>query len=580
MDKQSFVSGFALVLRVGLFAVLIALLFGVWLRGSPALAITEDDRAVSSVMFAGPGDPGDSAEPPPLPPPTSGGRVPTPIKPRGVRWVNFQAADFVLGQSNFTSNGSGTTASTFNVPQKVAVDPTTNKVFVSDYNNHRVLRFAAWSALTNGAAAEAVLGQSDFTSNTPGCAANKFEQPRGIFVDSGGRLWVADEFGDRVLRFDNASTKANGANADGVLGQSDFTNCLGAVAQNKVNDPADVYVDAVGRLWVADEENNRVLRFDNAAAKANGANADGVLGQSGFTTNTAATTQNGMNFPQALVLDGAGNLFVAEYNNRRVLRFNNAAAKANGANADGVLGQSNFTGNANNVTATGLGRSYGVTMDSDGRLYASDYENNRVLIYENAAALANGSAASYVLGQPGFTSGTANNGGVSASSLYAPRRLFFDNTGRRLWVADGANNRVLRYLALATTTTLTSSLNPSIFGQSVTFTATVNESEAAAPTGTVSFKDGATTLGTGTVNGSGRATFTTSLLTVGTHPITAEYSGDANFTSSTSAVLTQMVNQPAPAEVPEADALLLLSGGIGGLGVWLRWQWARRRGMR
>jgi uncharacterized phage protein gp47/JayE len=164
--------------------------------------------------------------------------------------------------------------------------------------------------------------------------------------------------------------------------------------------------------------------------------------------------------------------------------------------------------------------------------------------------------------------------------LYAPRRLFFDNTGRRLWVADGANNRVLRYLALATTTTLTSSLNPSIFGQSVTFTATVNESEAAAPTGTVSFKDGATTLGTGTVNGSGRATFTTSLLTVGTHPITAEYSGDANFTSSTSAVLTQMVNQPAPAEVPEADALLLLSGGIGGLGVWLRWQWARRRGMR
>jgi hypothetical protein len=89
---------------------------------------------------------------------------------------------------------------------------------------------------------------------------------------------------------------------------------------------------------------------------------------------------------------------------------------------------------------------------------------------------------------------------------------------------------------------LTSSLNPSNFGQSVTFTATVT---GVSPTGTVTFKDGVTVLGTGTLNGSGQATFTTSSLSVGSHSITAVYSGDVNNAAATSAVLTQVVNIPA-----------------------------------
>ncbi|MEO6598215.1 MAG: Ig-like domain repeat protein [Planctomycetota bacterium] len=90
----------------------------------------------------------------------------------------------------------------------------------------------------------------------------------------------------------------------------------------------------------------------------------------------------------------------------------------------------------------------------------------------------------------------------------------------------------------ATTTTLSSSVNPSLVGQSVTFTATVN---GLSPAGTVQFLDGAIVLGTSTVSGN-TATFTTSSLVAGTHPITAIYSGDANNLTSTSQVLNQVVN--------------------------------------
>ena len=99
----------------------------------------------------------------------------------------------------------------------------------------------------------------------------------------------------------------------------------------------------------------------------------------------------------------------------------------------------------------------------------------------------------------------------------------------------------------ATTTTVVSSVNPSVFGQPVTFTATVapNPATANTPGGTVQFFDGATLLGSSALGsaGPGQAALTTGALAVATHPITAVYGGDANFTGSTSAVLSQVVDK-------------------------------------
>ncbi len=92
-----------------------------------------------------------------------------------------------------------------------------------------------------------------------------------------------------------------------------------------------------------------------------------------------------------------------------------------------------------------------------------------------------------------------------------------------------------------TTTTLTSSPNPSTYGQAVTFTATVSPQYAGTPTGTVQFEEGSTVLDTETLVG-GTASFSTAVLTAGGHTITAVYSGDGNFTGSQNSE-TQTVNQ-------------------------------------
>ncbi len=104
----------------------------------------------------------------------------------------------------------------------------------------------------------------------------------------------------------------------------------------------------------------------------------------------------------------------------------------------------------------------------------------------------------------------------------------------------------------ASTTTLASSVNPSTFGQAVTFTATVTPDARSTdtPTGTVTFEEGTTVLGTAPLN-DGVATFAISTLAVGSHSIAAVYSGDADFATAIG-VTTETVNAPTP---PPATSL-------------------------
>jgi hypothetical protein len=108
---------------------------------------------------------------------------------------------------------------------------------------------------------------------------------------------------------------------------------------------------------------------------------------------------------------------------------------------------------------------------------------------------------------------------------------------------DFAIDTINLVTAPATQVSLLSSPNPSALGLSVTFTATVTPAVGSGtPTGTVTFHDGATVLGMGTLNG-GMATFMTSGLGAGVHSITAIYGGDANFGGGASTALTQTVNK-------------------------------------
>lgn len=359
---------------------------------------------------------------------------------------NHAIANLVLGQPDFNSATVlvSTSSFAFSYPTAVIVDPVTRKVFVSDFGNDRVLRFSSAAALVNGNAAEAVLGQPSFTGNTSAVSQTRMSLPGGLFLDHLGRLWVADTFNNRVIMFNAASSRSSLPPADMVLGQPNFITKTSDTTDKKMHEPLGVWVDSNDTLWVADSGNHRVLRFDTVTNNPiQDSAADAVLGQANFTTGARGSGATGFNNPTSLAVSGKGALFVACANDNRVLRFNNALSLASGLNnASAVLGQLNFTNIGAGLSASGMNKPYGVTITPDDTLWVCEGGNNRAIRFSNASTLNSGAAANGVVGQPNFITNAVNttNRGLNRP-LYAP---FVDATGS-LWVSDDLNNRILRF---------------------------------------------------------------------------------------------------------------------------------------
>lgn len=358
----------------------------------------------------------------------------------GTRWADGIAAVKVIGQADFTGNTGTNTVDRLRFPEDVAIDPVSGKIFVADTGNNRVLRFASYEALVNGAAAEAVIGQSTFEATGGRNVQDGLFAPSGVYVDNEGRLWVSDKNNNRILRYDDAANLPDGPLADGILGQTGYGVSGAAISQTRVWNPKGITGDADGNLFVLDSLSHRVLMFADAANLPDSSPASLVLGQEDFTGSGVATQQDNLFSPTAIALDADGNLYVADTENHRVLRFNAAATKNNGDDADAVFGQVNFNSAVAAAGTTGLSSPRGVAVDAEGRLWVADSANGRILGYENAATAGNGAAATLVLGRPDFTLDAAPE--VSANRLDSPYGIEVDGGGR-LHVSDRGNSRVL-----------------------------------------------------------------------------------------------------------------------------------------
>lgn len=336
---------------------------------------------------------------------TSGFTPPTP----SCYLCGFPAAN-VLGQGNYTGTNPGVSRQAMQAPTAVATDGVA--LAVADTNNNRVLIWNSIPASIN-AAPDVVVGQSDFTHGTGSTTQSTVLGPQGVWIQD-GKLFVADTNNNRVLIWNRLPT-SNNQPADVVLGQNSFTaggtpsgcaatNTTNTAAANQLCSPASVTSDGV-HLFVADLGFNRVLIW-NHIPTSNAQPADVVVGQPDMTgavaNNSAVCAGTGigangecvadLNFPRFALSDGT-RLFVADGGNNRVLIWNSIPA-ANGAHADVVLGQPDFTkdiitSQTNSIASTAVDNTGAVdtipspmSLAYDGlNLYVSDPFNRRVLVF-------------------------------------------------------------------------------------------------------------------------------------------------------------------------------------------------------
>jgi sugar lactone lactonase YvrE len=353
-------------------------------------------------------------------------------------------------------------------PAGVALDGT--HLVVADSENHRVLIWNAVPTVT-GAAADLVLGQTDFSGRRPNrgrgdangdgfsdADADGFFYPMGVASD-GSHLFVADRLNHRVLAWNSFPT-SNGQAADRVIGQPDFTtvqpnfgNGPFKFAANGLNLPTGVAL--VGTtLWVADTANNRLVRWDNATTtpapgpvflgQSSGSSVSNAFyfldteGAIGQPRGPLMTTQTSVVGPRGVTVAG-NRLYVSESYSNRIHVFD-----ATALSPLGELGQSSDTSsspNANGVAATSLATPLGIGSDGS-TLWVADSANHRLLGYDLTTPPSTGAAAAVVLGQPTFATNGFNQTSIAADGVTSqPRGIALANN--KVYVADTSNHRVL-----------------------------------------------------------------------------------------------------------------------------------------
>ena len=307
-----------------------------------------------------------------------------------------QPATTVLGQPDFATTSSGGTASKLNGPNGVSADGPGN-LYVADTNNNRVLRFN--TPLASGMAASIALGQPDLTTVTSpggaGATATTLNAPSDAAVDPAGNVWVSDSANNRVVMY--AAPISSGMAATVALGQASLTSSGCGVSATALCNPVGIASDAAGNLWVADADNNRVVRFP--ASSATGAAATITLGQPDLNSNASnngGLSASSLSSPNAVIVDNLGNVWVADAGNNRVLGFQPPITTAMAATV--VLGQPDFVSNTGSATAATLSSPSGLQVTDVNHLLVGDTGNNRSLVF--AGPFANGMSATTVLGKP------------------------------------------------------------------------------------------------------------------------------------------------------------------------------------
>jgi len=308
-------------------------------------------------------------------------------------------ATTVAGQSNGTS-GTGPAYLNMGGGGGVYAD-TGGNVYVADYNNHRIVKWA------HGATSGTVVAGG----NGQGSSSNQINGPSGVYVDAAGNVYVADAGNNRVMKWGPGATS-------GILVAGTGTAGSGA---SQLWGIQNVKVDVNGNIYIPDGSNNRVQKWAPGATSGTT-----VAGQS---NGTGGSGLNQLSNPEDVFIDSSGNIYVADGGNHRIMRW------APGATSGTVVAGGNGPGSNPNQ----LNGPTGVFVDYFNNIYISDGSNNRIQKWTAGAT-------------SGTTIGGGNGAGNAANQLQNPIDLYFDASGD-MYVADGSNNRVQEF------TYSTSSLN-------------------------------------------------------------------------------------------------------------------------
>jgi sugar lactone lactonase YvrE len=349
------------------------------------------------------------------------------------------------GTGGYGGDGASATSALLSFPIGLALDSLGN-VYISEYDNNRVRKVTPFGLITTVAGA----GSPGFSGDDGQAIAAKLFKPYGLAVDTGGNLFIADSYNQRIRKVTAAgviSTFAgNGRNA--------FAGDGGQATQAQFY-PFGIALNSAGNLYIADWSNNRIRRVTPAdvISTVAGSATQGFFGDGG-PANVARLAG-----PYDVAVDGSGNLYIADYGNNRIRKVTPAGVISTVA-GNGTNGYSGDGGPAINAS---LSSPAGIAVDGQGNLYIADLGNERIRKV-TAAGIISSIAGT---GASGFS---GDGGPATAAQLSSPNGIKVDSVGN-IYIADLGNHRIREIVAQPATVTLNTNpagLSLTVDGVSVT----------------------------------------------------------------------------------------------------------------
>ena len=296
----------------------------------------------------------------------------------------------------------------FAYPDGVAVDGSGN-LYIADHNNHTIRKMSPAGQVTTLAGAAGVAGNTDGVGS-----AARFSGPTGVAVDGSGNVFVADAGNTSIRKIAANGTVTTFAGISGVGGSAD-----GVGSAARFNAPQGIAVDSAGNVYVADTNNSTVRKITAAGTVTTIA---GVAGQNGSLDGAGASAR--LNGPYAVAVDGAGNVYVADFFNATIRKITATGTVTTLAGLAGQVGLADGTG-----TVARFNQPYGVTVDAGGNVFVADTYNRAV--------------------RKITAGGTVTTLNGPSSRFYYPQGIATDTAGN-LYVADGDNQGISKGVFIAT----------------------------------------------------------------------------------------------------------------------------------
>jgi sugar lactone lactonase YvrE len=320
------------------------------------------------------------------------------------------------GTAGFSGDGGPATNAQFVYPQALAFDAAGN-MYIADNSNSRIRKINT-SGIISTVAGSSINGYSG--DGGPATSA-KLNMPYGVAVDAAGNLYIADYFNHRVRKVNTSGVISTFA-GNGTFGYSGD----GAAATSaQLYYPSGVAADAAGNVYIADNYNNCIRKVNTSGIISTiaGTGLQGSTGDGGPAT--SATLYR----PSSICVDAAGNIFIADYDNRRVRKVSNTGT----ITAFAGTGAGGFSGDGGQAALATFYNPSGVAVDPSGNVYIVDQNNSRVRKVNTSGIISTIAGSTYGYGGDG--------GDPVLAKIANPYGIALDATGK-IYIADTYNQRI------------------------------------------------------------------------------------------------------------------------------------------